>query len=110
MNVIMNLYRNNKATISAPVKGEVTSSSIAVTGSVAWYKGNATWGVAYKKHSASSWTHKASTPQAIDMTITSLDADTTYDIKLYVKYNNVYQYGSAIEAATDAENPTPAES
>lgn len=110
MSVIMTLFRNNKAVIGAPVKGAVTTSSIAVTGQVQWYKGNATWGVAYKKHDASSWSHKASTSKSIDTTLTSLDADTTYDIKLYVKYNGSYQYGPAIEAATDAENPAPAES
>lgn len=103
---IKNLFRNNVAAISAPTKGEVTSSSIAVTGQVAWYKGDATWGVAYKKHSASNWTHKASTPQAIDTTLTSLDAETKYDIKLYVKWNNVYQYGDAIEVTTEAA-PAP---
>ena len=102
MSVLMNLYRSNVAIISAPVKGAVTSSSIAVTGQVAWYKGDATWGVAYKKHSGTSWTHKASTPQAIDTSLTSLDAATKYDIKLYVKYGSDYQYGEAIEVTTEA--------
>lgn len=107
MSIILNLYRSNVATISAPVKGEVTSSSIAVTGSVTWHKGNATWGVAYKKHSASSWSHKPCDSQSISVSLTSLDAATKYDIKLYVKYNGAYQYGSAIEAETEA---APAES
>ena len=99
---VLGLFRGNVATISAPTKGEVTSSSIAVTGSVEWYKGNATWGVAYKKHSASSWSYKASTSKTIDETLTSLDASTKYDIKLYVKFNGEYQYGSAIEVTTEA--------
>ena len=99
---LLSLIRNNVATISAPVKGTVDSSSIAVTGQVAWYKGNATYGVAYKKHSASSWTHVASDTQAIDETLTSLTASTKYDIKLYVKWNDVYQYGAAIEVTTEA--------
>ena len=34
---VLGLFRGNVATISAPTKGEVTSSSIAVTGSVEWY-------------------------------------------------------------------------
>ena len=67
-----------------------------------WYKGNATWGVAYKKHSASSWSYKASTSKTIDETLTSLTASTQYDIKLYVKFNGEYQYGSAIEVTTEA--------
>ena len=99
---VLGLFRGNVATISAPTKGEVTSSSIAVTGSVEWYKGNATWGVAYKKHSASSWSYKASTSKTIDETLTSLTASTQYDIKLYVKVNGEYQYGSAIEVTTEA--------
>lgn len=98
---VLGLFRGNAATISAPTKGEVTSSSIAVTGSVVWYKGGE-WGVAYKKHSASSWTHKSSTSQTIDETLTSLTASTQYDIKLYVKFNGEYQYGSAIEVTTEA--------
>lgn len=107
---LFNLFRSNKATISAPVKGTVTHNSIVVTGSVEWYKGNATWGVAYKKHSASSWTHQASTSKTIEETLTSLDAETKYDIKLYVKWNDVYQYGSAIEVTTEAAPAPNAES
>ena len=99
---VLGLFRGNVATISAPTKGEVTSSSIAVTGAVEWYKDGATWGVAYKKHSASSWSYKASTSKTIDETLTSLTASTQYDIKLYVKFNGAYQYGSTIEVTTEA--------
>ena len=99
---VLGLFRSNKATISAPVKGTVTHNSIVVTGSVEWYKGNATWGVAYKKHSASSWTYKASTSKSINETLTSLTASTQYDIKLYVKWNDVYQYGPEINVTTSA--------
>jgi hypothetical protein len=99
---VLGLFRSNKATISAPVKGTVTKNSIVVTGSVEWYKGDATWGVAYKKHSASSWTYKASTSKSINETLTSLTASTQYDIKLYVKYNDEYQYGSEINVTTSA--------
>ena len=99
---VLGLFRSNKATISAPVKGTVTHNSIVVTGSVEWYKGNATWGVAYKKSSASSWSYQASTSKTINETLTGLTASTAYDIKLYVKYNDEYQYGSAIEVTTSA--------
>ena len=99
---VLALFRSNKATISAPVKGTVTKNSIVVTGTVTWYKGNATWGVAYKKHSASSWTHQASTSKSINETLTSLTASTQYDIKLYVKYNDEYQYGPEINVTTSA--------
>ena len=99
---VLGLFRSNKATISAPTKGTVTKNSIVVTGSVEWYKGDATWGVAYKKHSASSWTYKASTSKSINETLTSLTASTQYDIKLYVKYGGEYQYGSEINVTTSA--------
>ena len=99
---VLNLCRSNVATISAPTKGTVTKNSIVVTGSVEWYKDNATWGVAYKKSSASSWSYKASTSKTINETLTSLTASTTYDIKLYVKFDGEYQYGSAIEVTTAA--------
>ena len=99
---VLGLFRSNKATISAPTKGTVTKNSIVVTGSVEWYKGNATWGVAYKKDSATEWTHKASTSKSINETLTSLTASTKYNIKLYVKYGDAYQYGSAIDVTTSA--------
>lgn len=105
---VLNLCRSNVATISAPTAGTTTHNSIVVTGSVEWYKGDATWGVAYKKHSASSWSYKASTSQTINETLTGLSANTKYDIKLYVKYNDEYQYGPEINKTTEsapAENP-----
>ena len=99
---LLNLFRSNVAAISAPTEGTVTKNSIVVTGTVEWYKDGATWGVAYKEHSASSWTHQASTSKSINETLTSLTASTKYDIKLYVKFNGEYQYGSAIEVTTSA--------
>lgn len=99
---LLNLFRSNVAAISAPTEGTVTKNSIVVTGTVEWYKDGATWGVAYKKHNASAWTYKASTSKSINETLTSLTASTKYDIKLYVKFNGEYQYGSAIEVTTSA--------
>ena len=99
---VLGLCRSNNATISAPTKGTVTKNSIVVTGSVEWYKDDATWGVAYKKHSASSWTYQASTSKSINETLTSLTASTQYDIKLYVKFDGEYQYGSEINVTTSA--------
>lgn len=99
---LLSLFRSNVAKISAPTKGTVTKNSIVVTGTVEWYKGNATWGVAYKKNSASDWTHQASTSKSIEETLTSLTASTKYDIKLYVKYGDQYQYGSQIDVTTSA--------
>lgn len=101
MNPIMKIYRNNIAVVGTAVAGDVTTTSIAVTGSVQFFK-DGEWGVAYKKKSASTWTHKASSSQDIDMTLTSLTANTAYDIKLYVKFNGEYQYGTAIEKSTAA--------
>lgn len=99
---VLNLCRSNVATISAPTKGTVTKNSIVVTGTVEWYKDGATWGVAYKKDSTSSWTHKASTSKSINETLSSLTASTKYNIKLYVLFNGEYQYGSAIDVTTSA--------
>lgn len=99
---VLGLFRSNNATISAPTKGTVTKNSIVVTGTVEWYKDGATWGVAYKKHSESSWTYKASTSKFINETLTSLTASTQYDIKLYVKFDGEYQYGSEINVTTSA--------
>lgn len=103
MSILFNVFRNNVATISAPTKGTVTANSIIVTGSVEWYKDGATWGVAYKKNSASTWSYKASTSKSINVTLSSLNASTKYNIKLYVKYDNEYQYGSQIDVTTSAE-------
>lgn len=97
----MRLFRNNIAEIGTPVKGSVTKNSIAVTGSVTFYK-DGTWGVAYKTNSATTWTHKACTSQTISTTLTSLTASTKYNIKLYVKFNDEYQYGTAIDVTTSA--------
>ena len=99
---LLNLFRSNVAEISAPTKGTVTKNSIVVTGTVEWYKDGATWGVAYKKNSASDWTHQASTSKSINETLTSLTASTKYNIKLYVLFDGVYQYGSSIDVTTSA--------
>ncbi len=98
---LFNLFRSNVAEISAPTKGTVTKNSIVVTGTVEWYK-DGEWGVAYKKDSDSDWTHKASTSQTINETLSSLTASTKYNIKLYVKFDGEYQYGSSIDVTTAA--------
>ena len=87
---------------SAPPPRARSKNSIVVTGTVEWYKDGATWGVAYKKDSASSWTYKASTSKSINETLSSLTASTKYNIKLYVKYGDEYQYGPAIDVTTSA--------
>ena len=102
MNPVMNLFRNNVAEIGTPTCTAHTSNSLTITGSVRWYKGDATYGIAYKASGASSWTHVADTSQDINITKSGLSAGTTYSIKLYVKYQGVYQYGEAITQATDA--------
>ena len=99
---LSNLFRSNVADISAPTKGTVTKNSIVVTGTVEWYKDGATWGVAYKKNSATEWTHQPSTSKSINETLSSLTASTKYNIKLYVKYGDEYQYGPAIDVTTSA--------
>jgi hypothetical protein len=101
MNIIMNMPRCNVAEISAPTKGTVAATSIKVTGTIGWYK-DGSWGVAYKKDSASTWTHKASTSKDIDMTLSSLTASTKYNIKLYVLFDGEYQYGESIDVTTSA--------
>ena len=97
----MRLFRNNLAEIGTPTASDVTSTSMTISGAVTFYK-TGTWGVAYKKNSASSWTHKECDSQTISESLTSLTASTKYDIKLFVKFDNVYQYGAEISATTEA--------
>jgi len=99
MSIIKKVFRNNTAEISAPTEGTVAKTSIAVTGTVVFYK-DGTCGVAYKKSSAASWTHKESSSQNISMSLTSLTAGTEYQVKLYVLYAGEYQYGEAITVTT----------
>ena len=101
-NPVLGLFRSNVATISAPTKVSATANSIIISGSVTWYKGDATYGVAYKKDADSTWSHKASSSESIYVTLSSLTASTKYNIKLYVKYDGEYQYGSAIDVTTEA--------
>ena len=102
MNVLMNIFRNNIAEIGTPTCTAHTANSLTITGSVKWYKDGATYGIAYKAEGVDNWTHVASDTQDINITKTGLSAGTTYSVKLYVKFDNVYQYGPAITQATDA--------
>lgn len=107
MNIIMKIFRSNVAEIGTPAASDVTHNSMTITGTVEWFKGDATWGVAYKKHSATKWTHAASSSKSISNSLTDLDAETKYDIKLYVKFNGEYQYGPAIDQTTEAAPVAP---
>ena len=98
---LLNLCRSNVATISAPTKVSASKNSIIISGSVVWYK-DGEWGVAYKKNSETDWTHKPSTTQSIYATLSDLTASTKYNIKLYVKFDGVYQYGTSIDVTTSA--------
>lgn len=97
----MKLFRNNIAEIGTPSASDITKNSMKVAGAIKFYK-DGTWGVAYKKDSASTWTYKASTSQNISMTLSSLSASTKYNIKLYVLFGGEYQYGPAIDKTTSA--------
>lgn len=97
----MNLFRNNIAEIGTPTAGSITKNSITVTGSVTFYK-DGTWGVAYKAYNASTWTYKESDSQDMEVTISNLKSSIKYNIKLFVKFDGVYQYGPVIEATTEA--------
>ena len=99
---VLGLFRGNVAEIGTPTVTAHTSNTITFEGRVRWYKDGATWGYAIKAKSASSWTHVADSDQDIVATKAGLSADTTYEIKLYVKYQGVYQYGPVVEQATDA--------
>ena len=107
---VLGLFRGNVAEIGTPTCTAHTSNSLTITGSVRWYKGDATWGYAYKAEGADNFTHVSSSSQDINITKSGLSAGTTYTIKLYVKYQGVYQYGPSITQATDeaapAETPT----
>ena len=107
---VLGLFRGNVAEIGTPTCTAHTSNSLTITGSVRWYKGDATWGYAYKAEGADNFTHVSNSSQDITATKSGLSAGTTYTIKLYVKYQGVYQYGPSITQATDeaapAETPT----
>ena len=107
MNVLMNIFRNNIAEIGTPTCTGHTANSLTITGSVKWYKDSATYGIAYRVKGGSSWSHVANSSQDITITKAGLSAETTYEVCLYVKYQGVYQYGTAIEATTDAVAPAP---
>ena len=107
MNPVMNLFRNNVAEIGTPTCTGHTANSLTITGSVKWYKGDATYGIAYKAEGADNFTHVSSSSQDINITKSGLSAGTTYTIKLYVKYQGVYQYGQSITQATDEAAPAP---
>lgn len=99
------LYRNNIAEFGTPTLSAATDSSLHVAGTLAWYK-SGEWGYAYKKSSASSWTYVSTEGQTIDADISGLDAETSYDVCLYVKFNGTYQRGSKATATTEA-TPEP---
>ena len=107
MNILMKVFRNNIAEIGTPTCTGHTANSLTITGSVKWYKDSATYGIAYRVKGGSSWSHVADSSQDITITKAGLSAETTYSVKLYVKFNNVYQYGTAITASTDAVTPAP---
>lgn len=97
----MGFYRNNAAVFDTPVLTGVTATGIKVSGSLEFYKDGAEWGIAYKKHSASSWTYKAKAAKSFDAEgIASLTAGTQYDVCFFVKFNGEYQRGPVASATT----------
>ena len=105
------LFRNNNAAFDTPTLSGVTASAIHVAGNISWFK-DGEWGIAYKKASATTWNYSAQTSKTIDADLTGLEAETKYDVCLYVKFDNVYQRGTKAQATTEAEpvpDPEPSE-
>lgn len=99
----MKLYRNNTAVFDTPVLAVASATSLSVTGSLGFYKDGAEWGIAYKKHSSSTWTYKSKTAQSYTAEeLDSLATGNQYDVCFYVKYLGVYQRGP-VASATPAE-------
>jgi len=99
----MKLYRNNYFVMTAPESSSVTSSGATVTGSLTDYKGLKTeWGFEYKKHSATSWTTKKVTGTTLTANLTSLDASTKYDVRVYGKIGTDVQRGPESSFTTEA--------
>ena len=88
------LYRNNIAGFSEPVC-TASGSKITVTGQIEWFK-EGTWGYAYKKSSATSWTYKPTDSKDINATISNATSGAKYQVKFFVKYEDEYQYSSAV--------------
>jgi len=105
MNVLMNIFRNNIAEIGTPTCTGHTANSLTIEGSVKWYKDGATFGFAYMAEGGSNWNHvSAGSDQTFTLTKAGLSAGTTYNVKLYVKFDGAYQYGPAIEASTTGDS------
>lgn len=94
-------FRNNIASFTTPTL-TAAATSIAVSGEIAWFK-DGVWGIAYKKSSASSWTYVPTDDKVLsEETITGLDASTSYDVCLYVKFDGTYQKSAKATISTTA--------
>lgn len=100
--MIPKLFRNNIASFGTPTLSDVANTSMAVSGSLEWFKDGEV-GIAYKKNSASTWTYKAQTGNDISDTLTSLTKNTKYDVCFYVKFGGEYQMGPIANATTTNE-------
>lgn len=99
----MRLFRNNDFVMTAPTASSVTASGATVTGSLTDYKGLLTeWGFKYKKHSVTTWTTKKVTGTTLTANLTSLNAETKYDVRVYGKIGTAVQEGPIAEFTTEA--------
>lgn len=97
------LFRNNNFEMTAPVASDIAATSATVTGSLTDYKDLLTeWGFEFKKHSASSWTTKKVTGTTLTASLTSLTAETKYDVRVYGKIGTAVQYGPEASFTTEA--------
>lgn len=97
-------YKSNNIVFSTPVGTVTDSTKIKVTGAITWTKAYSAAGAAYRLSGASSWAHKAGTGLNVDVTTPSLSAGETYEVALYLKRANYYDYSSIVEVTIPAAN------
>jgi len=97
------LFRIPDPTVGNATASDVTSSGMKVSGTVT-FSGAATYGVAYKKSTASSWTYTdGGTSKSVSETLSGLTADTNYKVCIYAQSQRGKFLGAATTQKTAAE-------
>lgn len=102
-------YRSNTIAFGTPTGTVTESTKIKVTGTIGWTKDYSAAGAAYRESGATTWSHKAGSGLNVDVTTPALTAGKTYEVALYLKRGNIYDYSSAVEVVIPVpvlETPT----
>lgn len=99
-------FRSNNVIFRGP-EASAEGTTITVTGTVIWTKAYSSVGVGYRVVGASNWTHKASSSKEVNTSIANATAGATYEVCLYLKRANVYDYSSAVEVTVPDAQAEP---